>query len=721
MSDVVVSVTESTTNVTVTEPTVAVDVTENVVQVSATSAGIQGATGPQGASYTPGDPIYVTVRNATGSTITKGQIVYTSGGNGVHTQVSLALATSDATSARVLGWMAEDVANNASGLCQVEGYLDGVNTQSIAEGTQLYLSGTTAGSFQTSKPQAPVHLVYVGVAVKASAGNGKVYVKVQNGYELDELHDVQITSKTNNDLIKYDSATSLWKNVQPSSLTVGTATYATTSGTALTSGTAFYATSSTYSGTATYASTSGTAVYAGTAANAGAATNALYATNAGDATTAQTAVSLSGTVTQSQVTSLTTDLANRAKLDTANTFSVGGHVITNEAIGTVPLVLKGFSGQTGDLLQIQNNGATNLAVVSSSGTFRTAGLITAGNVSNVLGQLTVYTTVASRIGAVIQGAASQSADLLQIQNSGGTVLTKVGSTGDLTTGYVYGSGLRDTAGSGPYINTTTTNVLLNARTATNKGLVIQGAASQSANLLELQTSDGVLQTAFNSIGYAQIGAGTNPGGQLGIPLGSASNRGIVIRGAASQTANLQEWQDSSGGTAIRIASNGLLSTSLSPAFAGLQHTSGQGAYFAFNNDTGSVTLFTNAAANKGLVVKGAASQSSDLTQWQNSGGTVLAKVDSAGGASFASGNASITSAGVIRGIQTATNNDYVTLREANSGGYIRITKQTAATPTQSTNQGSLYFRDGTNAGTLKLVVRAGAAGAETTILDNIPQ
>jgi hypothetical protein len=33
----------------------------------------------------------------------------------------------------------------------------------------------------------------------------------------------------------------------------------------------------------------------------------------------------------------------------------------------------------------------------------------------------------------------------------------------------------------------------------------------------------------------------------------------------------------------------------------------------------------------------------------------------------------------------------------------------------------IYLVAGTTAGTLKLVVRAGASGAETTILDNIPQ
>ena len=122
-----------------------------------------------------------------------------------------------------------------------------------------------------------------------------------------------------------------------------------------------------------------------------------------------------------------------------------------------------------------------------------------------------------------------------------------------------------------------------------------------------------------------------------------------------------------------------------------------------------------------LTIKGAASQSANLQEWQNSGGTALASISSAGALSVSSGNATISSAGVIRAVQVNTISDLATIREANSGGFLRMTRQTAALTNQGANIGGLYFRDGTTVGTLKLVVRAGAAGAETTILDNIPQ
>jgi hypothetical protein len=213
MSDVIVTTTEPLTTVTTTDNVVQIDVTNNVVQIAQMTAGIQGATGPQG-SVVDGAPLYVVVTNKTGATLPKGSIVYVSGANGTHTQVSLALATSDATSARTLGWLKDNLANNADGLCCIEGYLEGVNTHGITEGSQLYLSGTVAGGFTATKPQAPIHLVYVGVSTKASTGNGKVLVKVQNGYELDELHNVAITAPANNDVLAYDSSTTLWRSTK---------------------------------------------------------------------------------------------------------------------------------------------------------------------------------------------------------------------------------------------------------------------------------------------------------------------------------------------------------------------------------------------------------------------------------------------------------------------------------------------------------------------------
>ena len=164
-----------------------------------------------------GQNLYTLVYNAEASTMTKGQVVYIFGAQGQRPSVKLARADADVTSARTFGVVAETITAGGEGFVCIEGDVDNINTLGLTEGGQLYLSGTTAGAYTQTKPQAPIHLVYVGVCLKANATSGRIQVKVQNGYELDELHDVKITTPvTANSVLQYDSANSLWINNAPS-------------------------------------------------------------------------------------------------------------------------------------------------------------------------------------------------------------------------------------------------------------------------------------------------------------------------------------------------------------------------------------------------------------------------------------------------------------------------------------------------------------------------
>jgi hypothetical protein len=168
-----------------------------------------------------GKPVLSKVRNSTGATLTKGTAVYLSGATGNHVNVTKALATSDATSARTQGFVWESIANNADGYVIVEGYLENIDTSAAAsDGQIVYLSGSVAGGWTVTKPVAPIHMVYLGVIAKKNPSTGAIYVKVQNGFELDEIHDVLVVSEANGDLLKYDSASGLWKNAAQSTLTV---------------------------------------------------------------------------------------------------------------------------------------------------------------------------------------------------------------------------------------------------------------------------------------------------------------------------------------------------------------------------------------------------------------------------------------------------------------------------------------------------------------------
>ena len=169
----------------------------------------------------------VYVRNQTGSTLAAGAIVYINGATGNRPTVTLAQANNDANSAQTFGFVKASIANNGFGYVIVRGECENLDTSAVAEGTQLYLSPTVAGAYTTTKPSAPQHLVYVGIVVRSHPTQGVILVAVQNGYELDELHDVALASETNNDLLVYESSSDLWKNKSIGTLGLATQSYVT--------------------------------------------------------------------------------------------------------------------------------------------------------------------------------------------------------------------------------------------------------------------------------------------------------------------------------------------------------------------------------------------------------------------------------------------------------------------------------------------------------------
>ena len=152
------------------------------------------------------------VKNMTGATLTKGTVVYISGANGNKALVSKALATTDELSSRTFGLLQSNILNNGLGYCVIIGDLSGLNTSSFAEGAQLYLSGTVAGTYTDTKVLAPTHLVYVGKVTRSHPTQGQIEVGIQNGYELAEIHDVALSSEANNQALVYESSSDLWKN-----------------------------------------------------------------------------------------------------------------------------------------------------------------------------------------------------------------------------------------------------------------------------------------------------------------------------------------------------------------------------------------------------------------------------------------------------------------------------------------------------------------------------
>jgi hypothetical protein len=152
--------------------------------------------------------------------IAKGQAVYVSSSNGTNMVVSKASNASEATSSKTIGLLESGGANNALVKVVTEGLLAGLDTSTAgAEGDPVWL-GTDGNLIYglLNKPVAPAHLVFIGIVTRKNANTGEIFVKVQNGFELKEIHDVLLeanASIADNEILSYDSASGLWKNQTP--------------------------------------------------------------------------------------------------------------------------------------------------------------------------------------------------------------------------------------------------------------------------------------------------------------------------------------------------------------------------------------------------------------------------------------------------------------------------------------------------------------------------
>jgi hypothetical protein len=94
---------------------------------------------------------------------------------------------------------------------------------------------------------------------------------------------------------------------------------------------------------------------------------------------------------------------------------------------------------------------------------------------------------------------------------------------------------------------------------------------------------------------------------------------ITVRAIASQTASLQQWQNSSNSAVASISTSGYLATA---------------GYASIGSITQAATTALNIniinPSNKGIVVRSTTSQTANLQEWQNSSGVAVSWVDKNG-------------------------------------------------------------------------------------------
>lgn len=179
------------------------------------------------------------------NTVPIGTPVYTviqGGGNSsTNIPVNVASNASEATSSKTMGLLASSAAKNDIVYVITEGLVAGIDTSAANTGDPVWLGVNGAYIFGlANKPVAPAHLVFLGVVTRGQQVNGEIFVKVQNGFELDELHTVSLeaaASIADNEVLAFDSASGIWKNQTASEAGLaqsGAFNYAQTIGTKVT-------------------------------------------------------------------------------------------------------------------------------------------------------------------------------------------------------------------------------------------------------------------------------------------------------------------------------------------------------------------------------------------------------------------------------------------------------------------------------------------------------
>jgi hypothetical protein len=318
-------------------------------------------------------------------------------------------------------------------------------------------------------------------------------------------------------------------------------------------------------------------------------------------------------------------------------------LLTNNADANVAVGIIGTAGQSANLLEISRSGDTTprISIISTGSGFnfspgngaadvnltRTgSGVLTVNNSFSAgtlyagayfvtgAGRLNVSTANAAGIGAVIRGSASQTGDLLQIQDNTGAVLASINAAATLT------------ANKGQFANGLSTGST--SSTAQSAGILF-GDVSIS------RSSGSSLSVSGSLVGSGQVGSAFGLlGNQVYLYSGNTAS---VYTGAANINIG------TSSGTAIKIGST-TGSTTVQNTL--LVNGSAYATRFAAGNSgTGQTTTFNlvpNNVGDVGIAISSRSGQTADLFQLGDASNNILSGFNAAGQLFYNNGGFSST-------------------------------------------------------------------------------
>lgn len=144
-----------------------------------------------------GQEVTIRARNVTNQTLPNGTVVYVNGATSQRPRIEKANASALLTAETVIGLVADEtgIDHNSDGHVTTFGILHNLNTNDYEEGTMLYLSDSSAGTFTNVKPTSPSSFVVrVGYVVHSHSSQGKILVSIS--YEGSVSGDNMTTSIT---------------------------------------------------------------------------------------------------------------------------------------------------------------------------------------------------------------------------------------------------------------------------------------------------------------------------------------------------------------------------------------------------------------------------------------------------------------------------------------------------------------------------------------------
>jgi hypothetical protein len=150
--------------------------------------------------------------NSNSVTIPKGTAVMFAGTVGASGRLKVAPMVSDGTLPGYvfLGVTDQAIAGAADGYVTTFGKIKGINTNAYVDGDILWCNPAVAGGFTKVEPQAPNLKLAVAAVVRAT-NNGTIFVRSTAGARLKDLHDVEVGTPTNDQVLAWNSATSRWE------------------------------------------------------------------------------------------------------------------------------------------------------------------------------------------------------------------------------------------------------------------------------------------------------------------------------------------------------------------------------------------------------------------------------------------------------------------------------------------------------------------------------